>query len=148
MGKISDRTFDVIEYFLAFVWALAAVSAILTDPFAGQGPIAAVVGNQAALYFWATLFASIAVTLVFAKIKKKKRLHKYVLLASYLLATFTFILELLLFGGLTIEAVDSIVFMVVSGALWLRWKFKTEYIDPAAFRKYTNGMRDDLPPPS
>lgn len=140
MRRFRDRTASVIEYVLAVLWLLAGVSAFGQEPFNNEGPVAQILGGTAALYAYTVIFSSIGILLIYAKVRKRKELHKRMLLISYLVATYTLILEVYIdkFG---LNVIDSVIFAGLSGWLFLRWKFKTEYIDLADFDKSTAPLR-------
>lgn len=136
--KWIDKTQSVVEYLVALPFLLGAAQLPFTDPLGTQGFLV-FFGGRIALLLYALWFAFIALGLIYAKVRKKPRAHKNFLLAIYLTTIYTSILTWYVAGFLAI--IDDMVIGVLAAVCWLRWKFKTEYVDVAEY--YEARHRDD-----
>lgn len=144
-NRILDRIQAVVEYLVCLVFLNSAAQLFYTPSIAGKG-ILFMLGTHTALVVYAVWFIFWALALVYAKVKKKKKLHRNALMVLYLTTVYTAILTAAIIG--VPDAIDDMVLGVIIAACWLRWKFKTEYLSPDFFRASTEHMRDDLPPRS
>jgi hypothetical protein len=109
-------------------------------------PITRLVGYQAALIIYATVYSVEGALFAYSKFARKKKLHKWALFAITMTHLFTAILTFSL-QGWTERIWDNLFLALLSGAAWVWWKLKTEYIDPRAYTK-VRGKYDpplDLP---
>lgn len=89
-------------------------------------------------------------TLMYGKIKGRRRWVGRSLMAIYLVVLFAMFSEWLVLGSL-VTVVDNIVVAVIAAGLWLWWKFKTEYItaaDVIRLKKEVAKMNDHERPAS
>lgn len=143
--KWRNRIEGFFEYVLAALFIRGGINVILNaEPLVLPGIFTYLVGPVAILVYGA-LFLLTGLLMLYAKIGKRKRLHKHVLMTMYLTCIYVFILAVLL-NGFTTGLLMTIAVGFVSAYLWLRWKIRTEYLDPAYFHKMTAELRDDLPP--
>lgn len=82
--------------------------------------------------------------LILAKLKKSRRHTGRALMTCYLLYTFATLLQMLA-AGVT-AGIPNLIGAVIFGLLYLRWRFKTAYVDPQHFVDSIEPLRDDLPP--
>lgn len=142
MSKTTDKALAWIEYALSAMFLYAGVNTAFVHAVSTSVFYAILVG-QAAIYVYAFIFFALGVTLIYSKIKKNKKLHGLSLLIMYLTCLYV---ALLSFGisGVSASVIPSIVTGLVSAALWLRWKSRTEYINPKEFDALRNSI--DKPP--
>lgn len=143
--RILDIVQHVLEVLIIVLLIIGGVSLFFADPVNSGGPVARLIGSQAAAYFYGIVFIAEGLGLTLSKTLRRKKFHKNMLLIIYLTLLFTILLEIALVG-FGIEVIDNIVASVAAGWCWIRWKFKTEYIDPTEFYEATSHLRDDLPP--
>lgn len=145
MRKFKDYLAHFLEWALVALFALGSIQTIGAPPLTGEGFLVVWLGGEAALIVYGVWFGAIAVWLALSKIFRWKQAHKNALAAIYLTTIYTFSLAWAIFG-LDWSLIDDVVVGVVAAALWLRWKLKTEYIDPNQFEDELAELRDDLPP--
>ena len=92
-------------------------------------PLAAIVGSEWSLGAVAIIFLVLGVCLAASKIFKRKKLHKNALFWTYIVLVYVTILEAVL-SGFNLALADNAFLMVGIAYAWLRWKFRTEYINP------------------
>lgn len=146
MQKILNVTQSIFEYLISLLFIYGGLSLIGQPALEGEGVIVLVFGGQIALYIYMVWFILLGVGLIFAKIAKKKKLHKNMLLSMYLTTIYTATLATAIFGFSLLNILDDIVIGVLTAIFWIRWKFRTEYIDPNVFYREIEDLRDDLPP--
>lgn len=133
-----DRVFSGFSWLIVGFLLWAVVSLWLFPPTAA-GPVAGSVGILTSQIFYSVLYFGEAGLLAYAKLAKKKRLRKFVLLLIYLTGVFTFLLALSVVG-FHWRIVDNFAFSLLAGACWLHWKSKTEYINQNQFKKIIEPM--------
>lgn len=144
--KKREIFYSIVEYLLAALWIRGGINILFFDvePVALPGIFTYLVGAEAIIVYGA-LFVLTGLAMVYAKLAKKKTLHKYVLMTMYLTCLYVLIIAIAV-NGLHWGLWLTILAGIVSAALWVRWKFKTEYINPDEFDKTLEELRDDLPP--
>lgn len=73
-------------------------------------------------------------TLFYGKIRKSRRWTGYGLMSTFCCYLFATVLQYVAYAGSPDAWVVNGVLAVVMGMLYLRWRFKTAYIDPKHFR--------------
>lgn len=146
MQKFLNVSQSIIEYLVSLLFIYGGLSLIGMPPLEGEGVLVLIFGGQVALYIYMGLFTLLGAGLIYAKVRKKKRLHKNMLLGMYLTTIYTATLTIALFGFDLLSILDDIIVGVLTAIFWIRWKFRTEYIDPNAFYKEIEDLRNDLPP--
>lgn len=150
MTTRKDKVYSFFEYLLVIIFILGAVSLIGAPPLAAEGIVKLMLGGKIAIYFYITWFAILSILLFTAKVFNRKVMHKNTLMLMYLTTIYTAIIATYISGFSLIGIVDDIIIGLVAGVCWLRWKFRTEYIDPTDFHRDIQKIRnqDDLTPPS
>lgn len=139
-----DRMFATASWVIVGALLYAAL-AIWFTPVTGGGPVSSLVGVTATKFVYCIVYGGLASLLAYAKLFKKKKMRKHVLVAVYFVGTFTFLMGWLL-AGIALPLLDNLIMGFAAGACWLYWKFKTEYIDPNQFFNEISELREDLPP--
>lgn len=134
--KIFDRTQDVVEWMVIVALILGGVSLIFADPITSGSALFNLLGSKGAGIVYAVMFFVGAVGLAYGKLARRRRVHGWALMYIYLMFIFTIILETAILGW-SIYSIDNIVGVLLAGACWLRWKFKTEYITLTRFERET-----------
>lgn len=144
--KKREIFYSIVEYVLAALWIRGGINILFFDvePVALPGVFTYLVGDVA-IYVYGCMFLLTGLSLLYAKWWKKKTLHKFTLMFMYLTCLYVFALSVAIFGIATSQIL-TVVAGISSAALWVRWKFKTEYINPDEFDKTLEELRNDLPP--
>lgn len=135
MARYYDRIHSWSEWLVALVMIFGGISLFFSDPVSTGGPITRVLGSLAAGIIYGVIFSFSGLVLMFSKYLKKKKTHKYALMAIYLISIYTFALEVALIGW-SWFLLDSVAIFLMTGIAWVRWKHKTEYLDPDEFQKF------------
>lgn len=144
--KFIENSLGALKWVLAvFVMYIGVMIAI--------GPLTPIEGILGVLYssrlfvvtYGAWTFLAGA-ALLYGKWQKSKKWTGVGLFNIYLNALFACIIN----GFAHSWSLDSwpiaAVFALITGLLWLRWKFKTEYINPNHFRREVRGIKESEEP--
>jgi len=126
-SKRWDRVFSTTSWGLVFLLVFMAVSMWWAPPGDG-GPIVTLLGLVGAQVFYFCLYLIEASLLAFAKLFKRDKMRKTVLMVIYLTGFFTSIMTFML-AGWAPRLLDNLVVSFVAAFCWLYWTFKTEYVD-------------------
>lgn len=143
MFNILNKFQSVVESLIALLYIYGGISLIGMPPLQGEGLLVLVFGGQVALYFYMVWFTLLGVGLIYSKVRRKKKLHKHVLMAMYLTTIYTASLTIALFGFHLVGIIDDIVIGTLTAWFWLRWKLLTEYINPKDFDRIRHELLDD-----
>lgn len=143
-NRLSNAVCHVGEWLLVVLFFVAALIEVTTPNPITNGVLGFLLSEPIILVIYATWFALMAFGLAYSKIRKKKRLHKYSLMAMYLTTIYTFVLALA--GGAGMESLlDDVIIGIIAAACWMRWKLRTEYINPRKFYDVVWELREDTP---
>lgn len=131
----TDIGFHVVEYILAalFIRGGALIFFLAVAPLEVPAILTYLVGEVAIKVYGLAFFAT-GVLLLIAKWFKQKALHKWILFTMWLTCVYVFALSSAL-TGFNWDQWLTVVCALASSAAWLRWKLKTEYIDPKEFNE-------------
>lgn len=129
-----DKLFAGLSWVIVVGMFFAAVQVVML-PSLGTGPVASLVGITAMKAVYATVYASQGALLAYAKLFRRKRLRKAVLMSIYLFMGFTMLLS---FGvaGFALTLLDNALIAIIAAICWLHWTFRTEYLNPQEFDAY------------
>lgn len=135
MKRAREIVYSLVEYVLAALFIRGGINVLFFDvePATLPGYLTYLVG-EAAIFIYGAMFLVTGLLLLYAKWFRKKRCHKFALLVMYLTCIYVFVLSVMI-NGLSTGIILTVVVGIASAALWVRWKFKTEYIDINAFKK-------------
>lgn len=143
MNKFLNRGQELVEWLLGTIFLLGGISTATAPPLTATGALTAIFGGPVALAIYAVWFGLLGIGLLYCKIyRKKKRLHKNILMAMYLTTIYTFTLSLAIYG-LEWSLIDDVVVGVLAAICWMRWTIRTEYLTADAFHKSILKFRDD-----
>lgn len=109
-----------------------------------EGALGFIYGYRPTLIIFGIIIILSALTLLYGKIRRSKRWTGRGLMAVYLCYVFGAVLNFAAFGD-PFTWVGNAIVALITGALWLRWKFQTEYVDPEHFRDaIKSGNYDDI----
>lgn len=132
---------QVLEWLIAIYMLLGGVSTAFSPTRPFDGALGAVFASRTSLVIIGVIIFLSGLLLLTGKIFSKKKLHGYGLLAIYLVNVFILFLEIIVFQMEVIRWVESVLLAALCAILWLRWKFKTEYIDMKEIRKLRQEVR-------
>lgn len=125
----AQRSISILEYFLAVVAVVAGTRTALGPSLDAASPLAFIFGGEFAAIIYGALIVLSGLFLAFSKITKKRKLHRHALMAVYLAIILEGFVEFALFG-LSLGLLDEATLGLITAWLWIRWKFKTEYLSP------------------
>lgn len=132
MSKWRCRIESGLEYILALMFIQGGIRTLLfADPVVLPGIFSYLVGS-AAVYVYGALFLTSGLLLLYAKIRKHKKLHKHLLMAMFLTCVYVLILALAI-NGFVPRLILTVSVGAVAAYSWLRWTIRTEYINPKDF---------------
>lgn len=126
-----DKVFSITSWVLAAFLVYGAV-VLWAIPPTGAGPIAGTVGIVAAQILYGCLYLVEASLLSYAKLKKKDKMRRRVLLVICLTGFFTTILGFALGGVpamITPKLIGNFILSIVAASCWLHWTMKIGYVD-------------------
>jgi hypothetical protein len=129
MEKFKDGARHVGEFLLIGIFILAAIGEVTTTEPVVQGALGVLFNGSVITWIYATWFVIMALALLASKILALQRLHKFTLMCMYLTTIYTVSLSLAIFGFDGSAVIDDAIIGATAAACWLRWKFKTEYVD-------------------
>jgi hypothetical protein len=129
------------EYILGGFKYVLAVAMIISGPLNAFGPLTPLDGalgfiynSRVTLIFLGIIFTLSGLALLIGKIIKSKKWVGRGLMAIYLCFLFAAILNALAFQDMS-TWIGNAVLAIITGLLWLRWKFQTQYINPRHFTR-------------
>lgn len=137
------------EYALgAFKWLLALF--MILEGFATMfSPVTPLDGRLGWLYssrltliIFGFIFLASGLMLLWGKIRRSKKWVGHGLLAIYLCFLFATLIQFVARPNVVIEYLPNLIGSLVIGALWLRWKMKTKYINPKHFVRDVENFSD------
>lgn len=135
MGKILETAISIFKYLLALFMMLAGVLTAIGPLTPMDGALGLIYSTRISLVTFGIIFFLSGAALLYGKIKRCRKWTGWGLMAIYCCFTFATLLNFIAFGVAPSEWLGNAIGMVVVGALWLRWRFKTEYINPNHFAK-------------
>jgi hypothetical protein len=133
-AKWSERFIGAFKYVLAGYMMLAgALTTVAPGDPRVQGAMQAIYTSRISLVIIGLVIFLAGLILLIGKIKRSRKLVGRGLWAVYCCFVFATILNFLAYHDPSYW-VGNLVMAIVVGALWLRWKFKTEYVNPKHFR--------------
>lgn len=144
MRKYVDILCSVLEYVLAFMFIRGGLNILFgeVEPITLPGILTYLVGD-AAIFVYGALFLTTGLLLLYGKWLKRRRVHRASLMIMYLTCIYVLVLAIMI-NGLAPGLLVTVAVGVVAAALWMRWKFKTEYLDHEQFQASVSEMRADL----
>lgn len=141
---MKDKLYSAVEYVLAALFIYGGFNSLFSDPLETFSPVYDLLAGQEAIYVYAIIFLATGFSLLIAKLFKYKKVHRVSLAVMYLTCLYVLILSYLI-GVLSAGSLLTVFAGVAAAACWVRWKLKTEYIDPDHFSAELEDLRDDLP---
>lgn len=139
-----DKFFSLLEVLLGIQWIYGGINTFFANPISTPSPLYSFLVGEGAIVFYAIFFLATGLALLAAKFFKKKRLKSVSLVTMYLTCLYVFLLSILVLGP-SWSLVQTVVVGVIAAACWLRWKFKTQYLNPKDFHKSTAELRETHP---
>jgi hypothetical protein len=124
--KWIDRVSSAVEYFIAFLFLKGAYDVYDAPAVDTPLPFTDLLATRAAIIIYGISWIILAGMLIYAKLRKRRKLHGWALMGMYLNALYIVLLAWFVEGwnnGLIFSI--SIVFLI--GLLYLLWKYRVIY---------------------
>jgi len=139
----TERLYSILEYILGFIFMCGGVNTGLSHPIDTPSVFYHLLaGTKIALIAYGIFFFIVGASMWYSKWKKKKKFHKNTLMVMFIIGVYAILLSTAIFGP-TASLIPNVLVTIASGCLWLRWKMRTEYLDPKLFRKDIVEIRTD-----
>jgi cytochrome c biogenesis protein CcdA len=143
LQRWGERFLGGFKYVVAGYMMLAGIATVFAPADQTVSGIAQVVYSTHIGLIVAGIIIFISGTvLLVGKIKRNKTLTGRGLLYCYLCFLFAAILNAAAYGDPT-TWIGNLVMAIILGVLYLRWKFKTQYVNPRHFINDTMSMRNE-----
>jgi hypothetical protein len=133
MQKFIENAIGAFKYVLAVFMMYAGV----TTAFGPLHPLSGQLGFLYSTRIWVVIFGIVfffsGLTLLYGKLKRSRKWTGRGLFAIYTCFLFATVLNALTYHFNPGFWVANLVGTLITGALWLRWKFKTEYFNRRHF---------------
>lgn len=131
--KWGERGIGAFKYLVAGYMMLAG----LLTPFMGIDgtSLGILYENLISLTIIGLIIFASGAMLMWGKVRKSKVWTGRGLMWVYMCFLFAAAINYVAFSGAPETWVSNLVMGIIMGALWLRWKFKTQYINPNHFKR-------------
>jgi hypothetical protein len=129
-----ERFIGAVKYVMAAITMFAGVTTATSPTSPYHGALGWLYSSRPSLVGLGIIAIVCGGYLIWAKWKKRRESTGRALMFLYLLYTFATILQMVAAGFLS--GVSNLIFAILFGLLYLRWRFKTAYVDPNHFRKH------------
>lgn len=130
-----ENAIGFVKYVIAALTIFGGITAILTPLTPLSGPLGFLYGTRVGLVLFGLLTIACGLALLYGKVRKSRKWTGIGLMACYCCFLFATLIQISAFGFHPAYWAVNGTLAILSGALWLRWKFKTAYINPNHFRK-------------
>ena len=134
MGLFIERALGLFKYLLALFMMYAGVATAILPITPVDGSLGFIYSARLSLIIFGVVFFISGFMLFYGKVTKSRIWTGRGLASIYGCFLFAAILNAVALGGIANWLGNAIV-ALITGALWLRWKMKTTYIDPKHFRE-------------
>jgi uncharacterized membrane protein YccC len=147
MRRILNIFISVLEYFIGGYLMFNGGFTIIADPDETVvGLMHLLYGTHIGLVIAGILVLLSGFTLVMSKIRKSNKWHGRGLFFVYLCYTFATVLNYVAYHGILGLWLGNAIGALVVGILWLRWKFKNDYLNPRHMYSEIRQIKPDPPP--
>lgn len=125
-----NKVISVFNYFLCGLVMLSGISAIFADPdLTVTGSMHFIYGSHLALMTLGIIIFLCGFTLLYGKLRNSRVWTGRGLWLIYCCFLFGAVLNGVAYSWAPHMWVPNAAFALITGLIWLRWKFRTEYID-------------------
>ena len=137
-----ERAISAFKYFMAVALMLNGLTtAIFGEVDDGTVALGWIYQSHTVLAIFGIIIFLCGLTLFIGKILKRRNLTGQGLMAVFCCYLFATVLQYIAYAGDPSAWVVNAIFAVAMGLLYLRWRFKTAYIDPNHFRDDVEKLR-------
>ena len=143
--KITETGISWFKYALAVFMIIEGFLTMCAPTESVHGALGFIYSSRISLVILGFIFVVSGSILLYAKIRRSRKWTGRGLLAVYLCFLFATIIQAVAYSGVLSAWVGNLLFTMIVGGLYLRWKYKTEYINPNYFYERTWHLRKDTP---
>lgn len=134
MKRAGEFAISVFKYIIAGYMILAGAVTMVDSGDSTVSALGFIYNTRIGLIIVGLVVLTSGVVLLYGKLRKSKKWTGRGLFYVYLCFAFAAILNFVAYAGDWTFWLGNALSALVTGALWLRWKFKTEYINPNHFK--------------
>lgn len=142
LGRYLEAFLSLIKYLISFVMIVEGVETILLPPVNTHDSLGWLYASKTTLVILGTVFLMAGIVLFAGKFMRSRKWTGHGILAAYLCFLFASIIQFSAYPASVMEWLPNVIMTIVMGALWLRWKYQTTYINPKHFQQRTFHLRD------
>lgn len=146
VALFGERALGAFKYFLAAIMVVEGIATMFSPLEPLGGSFGLLYSSRIALICFGLVFVASGLTLLYGKIRKKRKWVGNGLLSIAGCFLFGALLNGFTLGWPVGAWLWNAILALIVSALYLRWRFKTEYVDPNHFVDDVDGMRHDGPP--
>lgn len=126
-SPVIKTTASALEYVIVLVLLVGGLQTGLQAayPQVTTDRLQEIFGGRVALGLYGLTYFVAGAGLLWAKFRNRIRVHGIALMITYMLSLFGFILEIQVFNSPFLELLDTLLLTIVSGLLYLRYKYLT-----------------------
>lgn len=134
LSRYTESGLSLVKYLVAVLTIGAGLATAVADVETIEGPLGLLYGTRTGLVLFGLVAVVCGFMLLYGKVKRSRQWTGMGLMACYCCFLFATLVQITAFGISPETWVGNAFFALITGALWLRWKFKTSYINPGHFR--------------
>ena len=130
-----ERCISAFKYFMGVsLMVNGFTTAFFVEPDNGIVAMEWIYHSKITLIIFGFIIFCVGATLFFGKIFKRRKAVGWGLMGAFCSYLFATVVQYIAYAGAADAWVVNAILTVVMGLLYLRWRFKTAYIDPNHFR--------------
>ena len=129
----AERLISAFKWLLALFMILAGILTMFTPLTPMSGVLGYIYSTRISLVIFGIIFSSCGGMLLYGKMRRSRVWTGRGLMGIYLCFTFATLLQGVAYGWHPGYWANNLIMALITGALWLRWRLKTAYIDPRHF---------------
>lgn len=133
MDKITEQALSAIKYIISVFMMFYGVARAFGPIKPLDGDLGVLYSSRLFLVIMGIIFFASGLVLLLGKINRRKKMVGYGLGLVYLCFLFGTVINGMATDWRFAAWGPNLLCTIIVGVLWLRWKFKTEYVDPKHF---------------
>ena len=132
-NRFTENLISLFKYALAIFMMLIGVLTCIGPLTPMDGALGYIYSTRASLIIFGVIFFVCGAMLLYGKVRRSRKWTGLGLFYIFICFLFATLLNAVAYSFAPGYYLGNLVFTIVVGALWLRWKLKTEYINPKHF---------------
>lgn len=134
MQKYGEMALIIVKYLLVGVTFFGGITTMFSPVTPAAGALGLIYSSRITLIILGVIIMGCALALLYGRLRRSRVWTGRGLMAVYCCYFFAALLNGAAFGWTPDAWLPNMLLAFIAGILWLRWKFKTEYIDPQHFK--------------